>query len=77
MIFFSINKVLQSNNDEDLHSAAVLVTDTDSTSPFQCLIKASRTFKCVAKESWLRDSCSLSFIRSERLSNAARDQRSN
>ena len=51
MIFLSINKVLQSNNDEDLHSAAVLVTDTDSTSPFQCLIKASRTFKCVAKES--------------------------
>lgn len=64
-------------NENALHPSAVLVTDTDNTSPFQCLIKASRSFICCSKLFWSVDSCNLSFIKFESLSNAAKYNRNN
>ena len=60
----------QNSIQNDLQFCAILVTATDKTSPFQCLIKASRSIKWFSKEPWPIDSCSLSLIKSERLSKA-------
>lgn len=60
----------QNSIQHDLQFCAILVTATDKTSPFQCLIKASRSIKWFSKEPWPIDSCSLSLIKSERLSKA-------